>query len=512
VSAPGGGRGTQPGRYASRVTPSDVVSPGGTIRYGTPTARWVIAGTVLGSGVAFLDGTVVNVALPAIARDLHAPLTGLQWTLTSYLLTLGALLVLGGSLGDRYGRRKVFVIGLAGFSAASMLCGAAPSTATLVAARAVQGAAAALLVPGSLAIISASFHPDDRGRAIGAWSGLAGVSTAIGPFAGGWLVDAVSWRLVFFVNVPLVAAAVLIALRHVPETRSPEQGPTDWAGAATLSGGLAGVVYALIEGPAKGASLDVIACGALGVLGLLAFVMLERRVVYAMVPLRLFRSRQFSGANAVTLVVYSALSATTFLLVLHLQHDLGYSALAAGASLLPITVLMLTLSARSGALAQRIGPRIPMTVGPVVVACGLLVLSGVGPGSSYLGGVLPGVLVFGAGLTLTVAPLTTAVLAAVDDAHLGVGSAINNAVARVAGLLAVAVLPAAAGIATGSLAGEDLTDGFMRAMLIAAALAASGGALAFATIRRARATHSVAQADLFQGCNDPCLREGQSAA
>ena len=354
------------------------------IAFGTPQGRWVVGAAVLGSGVAFLDGTVVNAALPAIASDLHVGLSSLQWTLTAYLLTLGSLLVVGGSLGDLYGRRRVFVAGLAGFAVASLGCALAQSAGMLVAARCAQGAAAAALVPGSLALIAASFRVEDRGRAIGAWSGLAGISTAIGPFLGGWLIDSVSWRFVFVINVPLAAIAIAVTLHHVPESRDEEAvRHVDVFGGLTLSVGLAGVVYALIEGPAGATGAVVLGAVAVGVGSLVAFGVIEARSAQPMVPLGLFRSRQFSGANAVTLAVYAALGIATFLLVVHLQTDLGYSALSAGAALLPITAIMLAFSARAGALAQRIGPRGPMTIGPVVIGAGLALLSRVEAGSSY---------------------------------------------------------------------------------------------------------------------------------
>ncbi len=450
---------------------------------GTAKGRWVIAAAVLGSGVSFLDGTVVNAALPAISSDLHANLGDLQWVLTGYLLTLGSLLVLGGSLGDRYGRRRIFMIGLVAFALTSMVCAIAPDTGSLIAARCVQGMAAALVVPNSLAIVSASFHPDDRGRAIGAWSGLGGVATAVGPFLGGWLIDSVSWRLVFLINLPIAATALWIAARHVPESRD-EHAPAhiDVLGTLALTFGLAGLVYALIEGPGHGWPGLAVALGVLGAVALISFVLIEKHVPNPIVPMQLFRSEQFSGANAVTFAVYAALGTVTFLLVVHLQTDLGYSALEAGASLLPITVLMLTFSARAGALAQRIGPRLPMTLGPLIVAAGMVLLGRVQPGTTYWTTVFPALLVLGSGLALTVAPLTATVLAAVEDSHAGIASAINNSVARIAGLLAVAVLPAAAGLT--STQGLDLVDGFSRAMYIAAVLAAVGGVLAFFTIRR----------------------------
>jgi EmrB/QacA subfamily drug resistance transporter len=479
---------------------SEAAPAAGSVRFGTAAGRWVVIATVLGSGIAFLDGTVVNVALPTIGRDLHAGIRELQWILDGYLVTLSALLLLGGSLGDLYGRKRGFLAGLVGFTIASTACGFAPNAHVLVAARVVQGAGAALLVPGSLALISASFHPDDRGRAIGAWSGLAGVAGAIGPFLGGWLIDAVSWRLIFFINVPLAAICFVITARYVPESLDADEHGLrpDFAGATAASLGLAAMAYGLIE--------RIPLVGVLGALLLVGFLVIEARVAHPMLPLAVFRSSQFSGANLTTLAVYTGLGGTTFALVLQLQKSLGYSALEAGAALFPLTVLMLLFSSRAGALAQRIGPRLPMTIGPFVVAAGLLLLTRAQPGQSYESGVLPGALVFGLGLTITVAPLTTAVLAAVDDHHVGVGSAFNNAVARIAGLLAVAALPLFATLDTASpIATFD--RGFRRSMVICGGVCALGGVISWLTIRRATPVANVTQASVFQACNDPCLVE-----
>ncbi|MDQ3528641.1 MAG: DHA2 family efflux MFS transporter permease subunit [Actinomycetota bacterium] len=452
------------------------------IRYGTAAARWVILATALGSGMAFLDSTVVNVALPAIDRELNAGFSGLQWTLDGYLLTLSSLLLLGGSLGDLYGRRRIFVLGLAGFTLASLACGLAPTTGALIAARALQGTGAALMVPGSLAIISAVFHPDDRAKAIGAWSGLSGVSTAVGPFLGGYLVDAVSWRLVFLLNLPLAVVVAYASLRHMPESRDAEQQirKPDVAGAATAALGLAGLVFALIEGPVRGyTDALVVTAAATGLFSLVAFAVVEVRSRQPMLPLDIFSSREFSAANGVTLALYAALSGALFLAVLQLQQQLGYSALAAGAAFLPVTVLLVTLSPTAGEVSRRLGPRVPMTVGPLVAGCGLALLSRVAAGGSYVTSVAPGVVVFGLGMSITVAPLTTTAITSVATRHAGIASGVNNVFARLAGLLAVALLPLAAGIS----GGQVTTPTFRRAMLLAAGLCFVSAATAFLTVR-----------------------------
>ncbi|MEY2476303.1 MAG: hypothetical protein QOG87_1618 [Actinomycetota bacterium] len=480
-------------------------TPGASLRYGTAAGRWVIGATVLGSGIAFLDSTVVNVALPAISSDLHTGVHGLQWVVDAYLVTLSSFLLLGGSLGDLYGRRRVFVIGLVVFTAASLMCGLAPNTAALVAARAVQGLGAALLVPGSLAIISAVFRPEDRSTAISAWSGLGGVASAVGPFVGGWLITAVSWRLVFLINLPLAAIAVGIALRHVPETRDEEETVRrpDIPGAVIVAVGLGALAYGLIEAQPVAV--------AVGLAALVAFVVVERRRPHPLLPLEIFRSRQFVGANAATLAVYAALAGVTFLLVLLLQEALGYSPTMSGAALLPATVIMFLLSARMGRLSQRTGPRLPMTVGPLVVGLGLLLMGRVQPGTSYVDTVLPAVGVFGLGLAITVGPLTSAVLAAVEDRHLGVGSAFNNAVARAAGLLAVAVLPRVAGLTE---VGNPtaFADGFPRAAVAGGVLCAVGAAVAWATIRTAVPVDATTAPALDHTCNHHCVHRDEAAA
>jgi EmrB/QacA subfamily drug resistance transporter len=478
------------------------------IRYGTAAGRWLIAATVAGSGIAFLDATVVNVALPHISDDLGGGLTGLQWTLDAYLVTLTSMLLLGGSLGDLYGRRRVFVIGLVAFSGASLLCGLAPTIEVLIAARALQGAGGALLVPSSLAIISASFHPDDRAHAVGAWSGLGAAAGAVGPFIGGWLVDAVSWRPVFFINLPIAAATVIIAVRHVPETSEGDTAPRpDLRGAALITIALGASTYGLIE--LGGGAAPTIAL-VTGLVAFVGFLVVESRRPHPLLPLSLFRSMQFSGANLVTLTVYAGLGLTSFLVTVQLQTGLGYSALAAGAAMLPVTVLVALFSARAGALAQRIGPRLPMTLGSLIVALGLLLYTRIEPGRGYVESVLPGAVVFGIGITLLVAPLTATVLAAVSQHQAGVASGVNNAVARLAGLLAVAVVPGLAGI-TAAEDGVGFGPGFVTALEIAAGLCAVGSAIAFATIRTGEVVRTVSQ-PLAVSCLDPCMIEEQPQA
>jgi EmrB/QacA subfamily drug resistance transporter len=456
------------------------------LRYSTSTGRWVLVATVLGSGIAALDATVVGIALPAIGRDFHASVASLQWVVDGYTLPLAGLLLLGGVLGDVHGRRKVFMIGIVWFALASLACGLAPNTGFLIAARALQGVGAALLTPGSLAILQASFIPDDRSRAIGAWSGLGGVATAIGPFLGGWLIGAVSWRLVFFINLPVAAAVVAITARHVPESRAPgPRQPLDAAGAATISLALAGLTYGLIAASADGwTSPTVLASLLAGAALFVAFCVIEMRSTHPMLPLTIFRTRQFSAANAVTFVVYGALGGALFLVPVVLQEVSGYSALAAGTAMLPLTAIMLALSARSAALSARIGPRLQMTVGPFVIAAGMALFARVQGNGDYLTQVLPAVLVLGLGLAINVAPLTATALSAAPAEHSGIASAVNNDVARTASLIAVAVLPALAGI-TGEayLHPAELTQGFHTAVLIAAAASAAAGVLAAVTIR-----------------------------
>ena len=455
------------------------------VRLGEASGRWVIFAAVLGSGMAMLDATVVNVALPALGDDLGAGLDGLQWTLNGYTLTLASFILLGGSLGDRFGRRRVFVIGTIWFAVASLLCGAAPTIELLVAARALQGVGGALLTPGSLAMIAGLFQGEERGRAIGIWSGLGGIAGAIGPFVGGWLIASVGWRWIFFVNLPLAAAVVHVAVRHVPETSDTAASKSIDAGGAALGAiGLAGLTYALVQAGERGATPAVVVAGAAGVAALVGFVLFERRSRHPMLPLELFASRQFSAANAVTFLVYAALAGVFFLLVMHLQIVGGFSPLVAGTTLLPITALMLLLSGPAGALAERIGPRLPMAAGPMVSAAGVALMLRIGADASYLTDVLPAVVVFGLGLSLTVAPLTATVLGAAAARFAGIASGVNNAVARAAGLLAVAVLPLAAGLAGDDyMQPEVFAGGFRVAALLASGLLAAGGLLAALAIR-----------------------------
>ena len=439
--------------------------------------------TVLGSGLAMLDATVVNVALERIGTDLDASFSGLQWTINAYTLTLAGLILLGGSLGDRFGRRRIFLVGVVWFAIASLLCGVAPTVESLIVARGLQGVGGALLTPGSLAIISASFHGTDRAAAVGAWSGLGGVAGAVGPFVGGWLVEW-NWRAVFLINVPFAVVIVLVALRHVPESRDPQAVPhLDLPGTASAVLGLGALTWALTAAGEQGLSLPVAAVGTAGVVVLGLFVLAERRSTHPLVPGDLFANARFTATNVVTLLVYGAMGVLFLLLVLQLQVVADFSPLAAGTALLPVTALMLVLSARAGRLATRIGPRIPITVGLLVAAAGLLLMLRIDAQASYWFDVLPAVIVFGLGLSAMVAPLTATVLDSAEDRHAGVASGVNNAIARAAGLLAVAAIPAVAG-----LAGDDYRDpvaldaGFRTAIVLSALLLVAGALVALALI------------------------------
>jgi EmrB/QacA subfamily drug resistance transporter len=477
------------------------------IRLKSSAGRWAVAATVLGSGAVFLESTVMTVALPAIGRDLDLGMAGLQWLLNAYLLPLSALIMLGGSLGDRYGRRRVFVVGLVGFATASALCMVAPGFGSLVACRLLQGIFGALLVPNSLAILDTLFAEEDRGAAIGQWAAWSGASTALGPLVGGWLVDALSWRWVFVCVVPFALAAAWIAARRMPADEPSDAGSVDYAGAVLVTLGLAGVTAALVAGPNLGGAAGEAAAGGGGLVLLAAFVLVERRARDPLLPLELFRSRQFSGTNLVTLLVYAALGGFFFLFVLMLQNSLGYTALASGAALLPVNLLMLLISPRAGRWSARVGARVPMTAGAAVAAAGLLLLSGVGPGTRYLPVVVPGLALFGVGLATLVAPLTAAVLGAAPDERTGVASAVNNATARLAGLLGTAVLPLAAGLGgLRELRGAALADGVAVALRISAGLCVAGAAVAFLTVRASASVVSVAHPSSTLGCSQRARR------
>ncbi|MFE1168214.1 MFS transporter [Nocardiopsis sp. NPDC058789] len=450
----------------------------GQVAWGTPAARWMLTATVLGSGMAFLDSTVVTVALPAIQGDLNTGLAGLQWIVNGYMVTLSALILLSGSLSDRFGRVRLFMVGVAVFALASALCTFAPTLELLVAGRVVQGVGGALLTPGSLAILQAGFREQDRARAIGAWSGLTGVAAAVGPFVGGWLVQIGDWRLIFLINLPIAVVVLLIARFRVPETRdTSDVGRLDYGGALLGVVALAGITYALIQWGAVGATPAVWTGVAVGGLALAAFLFTEARSPSPMLPLGIFRSLPFSVTNGATVLIYGSLGPLLFLMVIYLQEVAGYSPVAAGAASLPITFLMLLLSARSGKLAARIGPRIQLVVGPLLLAAGFVTLSRMDGDAPYLTGVLPGVLLVALGLSTTVAPLTATVLASVPERHAGLASGVNNTFARGAQLIGVAAVPVLAGIGGsgggGSGAGghsTSLAEGFGTAMLILAGL------------------------------------------
>ncbi|MEU8471919.1 MFS transporter [Streptomyces sp. NPDC029006] len=482
-----------PERDVSDDGPDTAVGP--ALRVASPAGKWVLLTTVLGSSMALLDSTVVNVALPTIGRHLDASLAALQWTVNGYMLSLAGLILLGGSLGDRFGRRRIFVVGVVWFAAASLMCGLAPNVGILIAARVLQGVGGALLTPGSLAIIQASFHPADRARAVGLWSGFGGVGAAVGPFLGGWLVDGPGWRWVFLLNIPAALVCVPVALRHVPESSGPFDASNadggraaprrrfDVLGAVLGAAALALVTYALIG--ARSSSVLVPVTAVAGVAAGVAFVRVERRRPDPMMPPDIFASRQFTAVNLVTLCVYAAFGGFFFLTALQLQVVAGYSALQAGTALLPTTALMLLFSARSGELAQRIGPRIPLTVGPLLCATAMLLMLRVGKDASYVADVLPALVVMGLGMVTLVAPLTATVLASVDTGRAGLASGINNAAARAAGLIAVAALPVLTGMGSEAYRSADAFDAaFRRAMPLCAGVLVVGAVLAFTMVRR----------------------------
>jgi EmrB/QacA subfamily drug resistance transporter len=422
--------------------------------------RLTLVATILGSTVVFLDGTVVNVALPAIAGGLDAGLAGQQWVVEAYMLTLVALLLVGGSLGDQFGRRRIFVIGLIAFGVTSVLCALAPTVEILIGARALQGVAGALLVPGSLAIVAASFEGAARGKAVGTWTAWTGIATVLGPAGGGALIGIASWRAIFWVNIPLIAATVALTMHAVRESRDPDAyRGIDWTGIGLSAAGLGGPVYALIEQPTRGWG-DPLVWGPLiaGIACFALFVLREARARHPMLDLGLFRIRNFAVANLTTLTAYAGLIGGLFFVGLFLQQVAGYSALEAGLATTPVSLTLFFLSPRWGRLASGTGPRLPMTIGPIVGGIGLLMLLMIGADGDYLTEVLPGILVFGLGLSATVAPLTATVLDSVEERHVGIASGVNNGISRVAGLLAIAVLGAVISAYFGSALDSNLGE------------------------------------------------------
>jgi EmrB/QacA subfamily drug resistance transporter len=469
---------------------SNVLAPHGRpaadLAFGSARGRAVLAGTVAASGMASLDATIINVALPHIGDEFDASGASLQWVLTGYLLALASLILLGGALGDRFGRRRVFLIGTAWFAVASISCALAPDVEVLIGARLLQGVGAALLTPGSLAILQASFREDDRAKAVGAWSGLGGVAGAVGPFAGGWLVDGPGWRWAFVLNVP-IAGGVFLCARWMPETSDPNAARRlDIIGAGLAAMGLGFATWALTEAGTRGWTDHVVTAMALAAVAcIVGFVVRMLHAAHPLVPPDLFGSRVFTVMNLATVLLYGALGVAFFLVAFQLQVGVGRSALEAGVALLPTTVLMLVGSSRSGELAQRVGPRFQLTAGPLLTAAGLLLLARIGPSATWVRDVLPGAALLGLGLVAFVAPLTETVLASVDPDHVNVASGVNNAVARTASLAALATIPVVSGL-TRAVGSDMTTDAFRTAMVLAAVLAALAAPLSFVGLRQTR--------------------------
>jgi EmrB/QacA subfamily drug resistance transporter len=428
--------------------------------------------TIIGSGVVFLDGTIVNLALPKISHSLNAGFSDLQWIADGYLLSLSALILLGGSLGDIFGRKKTYLIGLAGFGLVSLLCGLSPNVETLIGLRFLQGIFGALLVPGGLAIINTNFPREVRGAAIGTWSAWSGIMAAIGPLVAGYILDATSWRWIFFINVPLIVVCAALAIKGVEESRDPSPRRVDAAGAILCAAALAGITYGLIEGPVNHWRTQSLAPLVGGFALMVIFIWFESRKRDPMMHLQLFRSRNFSGSNAMTFAMYGALAGFMFALVIYIQTKLGYSAIKAGASLLPVSLMLLLFSRKVGGLSGRYGPRFFLTAGPLIASLAMFSLINYKPGDSYVWFLLPRVILFSIGLVLLVAPLTTTVMMSVKEASSGIASGINNAVSRVAGLVVIALL---------GLAGAGNVYRF--SLTLCAVLAAAAGIMSYLVIR-----------------------------
>jgi EmrB/QacA subfamily drug resistance transporter len=460
------------------------ISTSDGLRLSQAAGRWVVVATALGAGLVLLETTVLNVALPEIARDLGTGMAGMQWTVNAFALALSGLILFGGALGDRYGRRRIYLVGLALFAIASLLGGLAASIGWVIAARTLQGVGAALLVPGSLALIQAAFHTADRARAVGAWSGMSGMAGAAGPLLGGAVVDVAGWRWVFWINVPIAAVVAVLMIRHVPDTRDGAvPGRLDVAGAALAAIGLGGLTYSLTD--ASGGWPLAGTAAAIGLLAMIAFVLVERRAAAPMLPLGLFSIREFSAANLASFCLYGAVAGLFFLLPMQLQITTGYSALAAGMALLPITVVVLLLSPLAGALVTRVGPRLLLTLGSVICAAGALLAVRVGPAASYLPDVLPAVVAVGIGVSAITAPISVTVLSAVPDSRAGIASGVNNGVARAAGLLVVAALPLLANLPQDATHNPGaLSRGFYLSMLVCAGLLLLGAVVAWCGIGR----------------------------